>query len=222
MKTCAGIEEKSRGKAFGRKRRIRIVRIPRSSIPDKTESQTGRRRNSEKMLTFGPQRNYQEILSNENHTDRIAVRTSKRRKRGRNQEGNQGRGERSREEDEGEEELDWSTTSWVGLVVKHGGQNRRGRGAAAKICSENNGSYHLSLSQDSAAPEREREREREAAERRCDLQQRRQQPFRPLWAADEQGSLSRLGSSSPFCWSVTPGHRFLSQWTMGGMNEWPF
>jgi len=44
--------------------------------------------------------------------------------------------------------------------------------------------------------QREREREREAAERRCDLQQRRQQPFRPLWAADEQGSLSRLGSSS--------------------------
>ena len=47
--------------------------------------------------------------------------------------------------------------------------------------------------------QRQREREREAAERRCDLQLRRQQPFRPLWPADEQGSLSAEvapGSSS--------------------------
>ena len=168
MKTCAGIEEKSRGKAFGRKRRIRIVRIPRSSIPDKTESQTGRRRNSEKMLTFGPQRNYQEILSNENHTDRIAVRTSKRRKCGRNQEGNQGRGERSREEDEGEEELDWSTTSWGWVGGEAWGtEPQRTRRRSQNLQRKQRELPPLTLSRFSSAREREREREREGGCRKA-------------------------------------------------------
>ena len=186
MKTRAGIEEKSRGEALGRKRRIHIVRIPRSSIPNKTEYQTGSRKNSEKVLTpFAPKKFIPRNPLNGNHTDRN---TTKHQKCRRNQERNQGHGERSREEDEGEEELDWSTTSWGWVGGEAWGtEPQRTRRRSQNLQRKQRELPPLTLSRFSSARERER---------RCNLQQRRQQPFRPLWAADEQGSLSRLGSSS--------------------------
>ena len=210
MKTCAGIEEKSRGKAFGRKRRIRIVRIPRSSIPNKTEYQTGSRKNSEKVLTpFAPKKFIPRNPLNGNHTDRN---TTKHQKCRRNQERNQGHGERSREEDEEGEELEHYLLGWVGGEAR-GTESQAAEDAAQQPKSSAKTMeatpFHLSLSHDSA-PERERRERavcrvrerretedrgarggcRKAAERRCDLQLRRQQPFRPLWPEDEQGSLS--------------------------------
>ena len=156
MKTRAGIEEKSRGEALERKRRIHIVRIPRSSIPNKTEYQTGSRKNSEKVLTpFAPKKFIPRNPLNGNHTDRN---TTKHQKCRRNQERNQGHGERSREEDEEGEELEHYLLGWVG------GEARGTESQAAEDAAQQPKSaaktmeatpFHLSLSQDSA-PEREK------------------------------------------------------------------